>query len=308
MNSGHEIGLLIDRMTLPYSQVNDFLKLPIPFSCVGTDMVSGESVVLKSGSLSHSLRATMSIPGVFSPVEINGRILSDGGLVNNIPTNIVKDMGADIILVVNIETQLGDRQSLDNLLGVLAQTINIASADNSKRSLRQADLIIAPDLEKFTTSDFAESKKIIELGYVGAEQKAGLLQSLALNDADWAEHLKLRQSRRLSEEPATPTFVAVDGKNAESSQTIKEKLNGKYVGEPFDSEKQNEISKDLSQLVGTGRFNSLNFEITEENRKKGLLIHTNEKQEKNSKPTRLELGFDVNSVETDTLTSIFWQE
>ncbi len=305
LNSGHEVGLLFDQTTLSYAQIKNFNELPIPFQCVGTDMVNGESVVLKDGSLSRALRATMSIPGVFTPVEINGRILSDGGLVNNIPTNILKDMGADIILVVNIETQLGDKQSLDNLLGVLSQTINIASAENSRRSLRQADFIIAPDLQKFTTSDFKESRKIIELGYAGATQKAPLLRSLSLNDSDWNEHLNNRQKRRLPDNPPVPAFVAVDGKNQESIQTITEKLNDKYNNQLLDEVKQNELATELSQLVGTGRFNSLDYGITQKDGKTGLLINTNETQEKPSRPTRLELGFDVNSVETDNVNFNF---
>ncbi|MEK7854978.1 MAG: patatin-like phospholipase family protein, partial [Acidobacteriota bacterium] len=164
LNSGHEIGLLIDRLTLQYATLKDFNEMPIPFRAVGTDMVKGESVTLKSGSLSRSLRATMSVPGVFAPVEVDGKILSDGGLVNNIPTDVVKAMGADIVLVVNIETQLGGREALESLPGILAQTINIATVDNSRRSLRQADLIISPDLGKLGSSDFAKVNELIQLG------------------------------------------------------------------------------------------------------------------------------------------------
>ena len=160
-NSGHEIGLLFDRATLRYARVRDFDDLPIPFRTVATNMVNGESEELGSGSLSRSLRATMAIPGVFAPVEIDGKILSDGGLVNNIPTNVVKAMGADILLVVNIETQLGGRESLESLIGLLAQTINIASAENSRRSLREADIIIAPDLADHTSTSFGESAALI---------------------------------------------------------------------------------------------------------------------------------------------------
>ena len=154
-------------------------------------MVNGNSVVLKGGSLSRSLRATMSIPGVFSPVEVDGKIFADGGLVNNIPTDVVKAMGADIIIVVNIETQLGSRESLKSLPDFLAQTINIATLDNSRRSLRQADFIIAPDLGNYTLADFTASKKIIELGYQGAQQKIALLKNLSLGETEWQ-----RTSRR----------------------------------------------------------------------------------------------------------------
>ena len=301
LNSGHEIGLVIDRVTLPYAKVRDFDELPIPFRAVGTDMVRGTSVTLGSGSLSQSLRATMSIPAVFSPVEIDGKILSDGGLVNNIPTDVVKAMGADILIVVNIETQLGSRESLESLPGVLTQIINIASAENSRRSLRQADFIIAPELGNYTITDFTQSRQIIELGQKGAEEKIELIKNLALNDADWQAHLANRQRRELPETPPVPTFVAVDGKDENATKTIQEKLGDKYDNQPLDKAKQAELAKDLTDLTGTGRFSSLDYDLTTRQGKTGLLIRTSQIGESPSKPTKLELGFDVNSVEADNV-------
>lgn len=305
LNSGHEIGLLFDRITLRYTQVRDFNDLPIPFRCVGTDMVNGESVVLQSGSLSRALRATMSVPGVFAPVEIDGRILSDGGLVNNIPTNVVKDMGADILLVVNIETHLGDRESLESLLGVLAQTINIATAENSRRSLRQADLIIAPELKNYSAADFGESEEIIKLGYSGAEAKAAILKGLSLNETDWQAHLAARQQRMRPDTAPVPAFIAVDEKSKEAIRTIEEKLGDKYTGQPLDKAKQDQLATDLSELKGTGRFDSLDYDLIERQGQTGLLIRTNTVNEKPAKPTRLEIGFDVNSVESDNVNFNF---
>ena len=142
LNPGHEIGLVLDRLMLPYGDNTDFDTLPIPFRCVATDLVNADTVVLKSGSLAQSLRATMAIPAVFAPVELDGKILADGGILNNIPTDVAKDMGADIILVVNIETQLGDRSSLQDLVGILGQTFYVATVENSRRSLRQADILL----------------------------------------------------------------------------------------------------------------------------------------------------------------------
>lgn len=301
LNPGHEIGLLFDRETLTYSTVRDFDNLPIPFRAVGTDMVKGESVTLKGGSLSRVLRATMSIPGIFAPVEIDGKILSDGGLVNNIPTDVVKAMGADILIVVNIETQLADRASLDSLLGVLSQTINISSLDNSRRSLRQADFIIAPELGTNTVGSFTNYKEIIALGYQGAEQKINLLKSLSLNDADWQTHLANRQSRKLPETAPVPAFLAIEGRNSDAVETIEEKINGKYTNQPLDDKKQDELAKDLTQLTGTGRFSALGYDITNREGRNGLRINLNRADERIEKPARLELGFDVNSFETDTV-------
>lgn len=300
LNSGHEIGLLIDRLTLPYAEASNFNDLAIPFRAVGTDMVKGESVTLDHGSLSRSLRATMSVPGVFAPVEVNGRILSDGGLVNNIPTDVVKAMGADIILVVNIETQLGDRKSLESLPGVLAQTISVATIDNSRRSMRQADIIISPDLDKHSATDFGAAKDIITLGYNGAKQKESLLKPLSLNDEDWKAHLAARHARMRPEIPPTPEMVAVDIKNPSSVERIENKLQDKFDDKPLDNSQLDLLDKDLSQLVGTSRFESLDYRITNEKGRTELVIGSTDPTAGRPKPTRLEIGFDVNSIDGDT--------
>jgi NTE family protein len=104
LNSGQAVRFIIDRYVLPYSSEDDFDKLPIPFRCVATDLISGKSIVLGHGSLSDALRATMSIPGVFSPVKSNNRIYADGGLLNNLPTDVARQMGADIVIGVHLTT------------------------------------------------------------------------------------------------------------------------------------------------------------------------------------------------------------
>jgi NTE family protein len=300
-NSGHEIGLLFDRVTLPYAGVTDFSQLPIPFRTVGTNMSDGTSEELKSGSLSRSLRATMSIPGVFAPIEIDGKILADGGLVNNIPTNVVKSMGAAILIVVNIETQPASRESLESLIGVLAQTINISTAENSRRSLREADLIIAPDLKDFGSTDFTDSEEIIQLGYEGAKQKEALLRGLALSEAGWQDHLTRRKLRDRPIVDPIPTFLAVESSDRNIVRTIEAKLGEDYLGNPLDDAKRKELEAALSELTGTGRFDAINYEIFERDGRMGLRIRTNETNGKPSDPTRLDIGFDVNSVESDNV-------
>ena len=297
LNPGHEIGLVIDNLMLPYSTINDFDNLPIPFRCVATDMVNAETVVLKNGSLQQSLRATMAIPAVFAPVEINGKILADGGILNNIPTDIAKDMGADIILVVNIETQIGDRSSLDNLIGILGQTIIVASIENSRRSLRQADFIIAPDLKNYTTADFDSGKEIIELGYIGAKQKEALLKSLSLNETEWQAHLAERRKRLLPDVPPITDFLAVEGaETSKEREIVREKLSGKYANKQLN---KSEIENDLTELTGTRRFDSLGYELTKENDEDGLLIRVYDTKERTERKNVLELGVEVNNTESD---------
>ncbi|MEP7272943.1 MAG: patatin-like phospholipase family protein, partial [Acidobacteriota bacterium] len=113
LGSAHYIGLLIDRMTLPYSTLGSFDELPIPFRCMATDFLKAESVELRDGALGSALRATMAIPGVFPPVEREGRILVDGGLLNNIPTNVMRaELKPDVVIAVDNGTQLGDARTI----------------------------------------------------------------------------------------------------------------------------------------------------------------------------------------------------
>ncbi len=297
LNPGHEIGLVIDDLMLPYSTVEDFSNLPIPFRCVATDMVNAETVVLKNGSLQQSLRATMAIPAVFAPVEINGKILADGGVLNNIPTDVAKNMGADIILVVNIETQIGDRSALEDLLGVLGQTLVVATIENSRRSLQQANIIIAPDLQNYTTGSFDSGKEIVKLGYDGAKQNEAILRGLSLDEAAWQAHLADRRKRIRPDRKPVTEFLAVEGaETPKEREILREQLSEKYVGREINKD---EIEKDLTQLTGTRRFDSLGYEIKEENGQDGLLIRNYDTKTRSERKTVFEAGIEVNNTDSD---------
>ncbi len=298
LNPGHEIGLALDRLMLSYGDNTNFDDLPIPFRAVATDLVNAETVVLKDGSLADALRATMAIPGVFAPVELNGKILADGGILNNIPTDIAKQMGADIIIVVNIETQLGDRNALQNLVGILGQTFYVATIENSRRSLRQADFIIAPDLENYTTFDFTAGKQIIDLGYAGAQTKVALLKSLALGDADWQQHLAARRAKVRSDIEIIPEFLAIEGTNdpGAKSRIERELGGGKYEDKPLDAAA---LENDLTELTGTERFDNLGYGLTRRGAVTGLSIRVYDPVERIRRTTVLEVGVDVNNSETD---------
>src|SRR5690349_12049926 len=125
LNAGHQIGLLIDRETLPYFGLRSFDDLPVPFRCVATDLVSTKQFVFKDGSLAEALRATMSIPGAFSPVDDGQHVYVDGGLVNNLPTDVVRQMGADIVIAVHLETQPAEASDIQSLVSVLEQSVRV---------------------------------------------------------------------------------------------------------------------------------------------------------------------------------------
>ncbi len=298
LNPGHEIGLALDRLMFSYGEKTDFDDLPIPFRVVATDLVNAETVVLKDGSLAQALRATMAIPGVFAPVELNGKILADGGILNNIPTDVAKQMGADIIIVVNIETQLGDRTALQDLVGILGQTFYVATIENSRRSLRQADFIIAPDLANYTTFDFTKGKKIVELGYQGAQPKISLLKNLALDEAEWNRHLAERRAKARPDVEIAPEFLAIEGAASEGAKSkIERELGGRYEDKPLDAPA---LEKDLTRLTGTERFDNIGYGKTvRADGETGLLVRVYDPVERTGRTTVLQVGADVNNSETD---------
>jgi NTE family protein len=275
LNSGHKVDLILERLTLPYSKIESFDELVVPFRAVATDMIKGEAVILKDGSLSTALRATMAFPGVFTPVEREGKILADGGLVNNIPTDIAKKMGADIIIAVDIGTPLStDPKALESIGGVLSQSIGIALIGNDRRNLALADIIIAPDLGKYTLFDFQGANELYKLGYKGADAKSLILKNLALDDAAWAEYTAQRNARRKTEIPV-PQSLALTGDELKpiQAETLEKKLE-KNIGKQIEPA---QLEKDLNEIRGEGRLESLGYGIGKINGRDALLIRVGEK-------------------------------
>jgi NTE family protein len=195
INPGAPLALLLSRETLSYSDVDNFDDLPIPFRCVATDLISGEAVALREGFLPKALRATIAIPAIFTPVEWNGRILVDGGLVNNLPTDVVKDMGADIVIGVTLQVSPPTTQ-LKTIPEILRQSVNVSVLQNERRNLSLADIPIVVSLGNRGSSDFSHTQELIEIGYKVAEQYAEVLQPLSLSLTEWDDYLRDMNARR----------------------------------------------------------------------------------------------------------------
>ena len=133
LNAGQQISLLIDRETLAYSSVQSFDDLPIPFRCVATDLVSGKQAVFKDGPLSTAMRATMAIPGLFSPIREGEHVYVDGGLVGNLPTDVVRAMGADVVIGVHLQTSPAEADKIQSLFAILGRSIDVVVAGNEIR-------------------------------------------------------------------------------------------------------------------------------------------------------------------------------
>lgn len=195
LNPGEALSLLLSRTTLAYSNLNSFDELPTPFRCVATDLISGEAVVLKKGSLAQAMRATMSIPAIFTPVKMDGMVLVDGGILQNIPVEVVRGMGSQKVIAVALETPAAKQEQLKSLSDVLRQTVSVAIAQNERRSLASADLVISVDTKRFSGTEYLRWKDIIQAGYLAAQAKAAELEKFELSDIEWQQYLTAKRAR-----------------------------------------------------------------------------------------------------------------
>jgi NTE family protein len=210
------MDLLLSREVLAYSAVEDFSQLPTPFRCVATQLQTGEAMVLQRGNLARAMRATMSVPGIFTPVEWEGRVLVDGGLVDNLPTDVAREMGADIVIGVHFSVPVPPKKQLQSLTNVLTQAVSVAVSVTERENLRNADLILAPSLVGISGIDYSHARELAERGYQAAAQKQRFLATLALNDADWAAYVAERKRRM---KPAAPREAQVVAQSADPALT-----------------------------------------------------------------------------------------
>ena len=289
LNAGHQIGLLIDRETLPYFGLPSFDALPVPFRSVATDLVSAKQFVFKDGSLAEALRATMSIPGAFTPVHDGQRVYVDGGLVNNLPTDVVRQMGADIVIAVHLETQPMNANDIQSLLTVLEQSVRAVISESEVRGLANADAVVSVPLGHFLMRDFTKNGPIMQAGYEAAKGKSKLLAAFALNDSEWSEYLRERDSRKQTS-TAVPQFIDVQGTSAPAQEDIRRYLKN-FLGKPLNA---GCLDPALTRLTGSGRYDTLGYRIVERGDKQGLLILV---KEKDFAPPTLQPGFEVDGSE-----------
>jgi NTE family protein len=289
LNAGHQIGLLIDRESAPYFGLRSFDDLPVPFRSVATDLVSGKEFVFKDGSLAQALRATMSIPGAFTPVHEGERVYVDGGLVNNLPTDVVRQMGADIVIAVHLETQPLAAKNIQSLLSVLEQSVRAVISENEVRGLAHADAVVTVGLGNFLMRDFTKHDPIMEKGYEAAKSKTKLLEAFALDEQAWQEYVSERQRRKQIATPA-PQFIEVQGTSAAAQADVRRYLKG-FLGKPVEADK---LDPALTRLTGAGRYETLGYRIVEREGKPGLLILV---KEKDFAPPTLQPAFEVDGSE-----------
>ena len=210
LNSGEDVELLLGRIAAPYFDIQDFDDLPTPFRTVAVDLLSAQPVVMRSGSLADAMRATMSLPLIFPPIEVNGQVLIDGGTMDNVPADVVKAMGANRVIAVNVG-DLSDREGVSyTMLGVAGNTLDAMMRASTRRAITSADVVINVPLEQYGSLDWRRAAALIDEGYRAAEAMRDQLLPLAVSEAEFEAWRRGRQARRLKELPP-PAFIEAEG-------------------------------------------------------------------------------------------------
>ena len=287
--SSRGLDALLRRYTLPVRGVREFDRLPIPFRAVATDLESGAAVVLTHGDLAQALRSSMSVPGVFPPTEVEGRILGDGGLVNNVPIDVARAMGVDVVIVVNIGTPLSGREALVSAVGVTTQMINILTEQNVQRSLATLgarDVLVVPPLGTLGAADFEKAAEAIALGERGTAAVLERLRSLGGTPAAYA----LWRAERPAPRPpaATIDFVSFEG----TTQTNPARFAGQLESQPgrrFDAAR---AERDARTLAASGDYLRADYRLVSHDNGDGLVFDL---EDKPWGPNYLRLGLDLST-------------
>jgi NTE family protein len=275
LNPGQQITLLLDRIAMPYAGVTSFNDLPTPFRCVATDLRTAGFVVLGDGSLAEAMRATMAIPGVFTPVSIKDHLLVDGGVLNNVPANVVRALGADIVIAVDVGGSSDEEEErLESLFSLLGKTIDTWMAAETRRAIASADIVIRPQLKGLGGSSWRSVDELAERGREAAERERSALTAHAIAEARHAQTLAERQARRRAA-VIVPEFIDVEPPDLSPRQAAR-------IRAIFEPSLRQPLDEDLLRdqvltAAGSDRFEWISFAPVERDGKAGLAVRTKPK-------------------------------
>src|SRR5277367_6713825 len=189
---GQKLQETLRQLTLPFSNTTNFDLLPTPFRAVATDLETGNAVLMDKGDLAIAMRASMSAPGVFAPVEVDGRLLVDGGLAENLPINVARAMHADVLIVSDVSFPLQGRSALDSALSISNQMLAILvrkDSDRQRATLGPQDILIEPNLGSATATDFTVPANVIAGGENAARDAVSKLSAYSVGEAAYRDYL-----------------------------------------------------------------------------------------------------------------------
>ena len=269
LNNGEQVELLLGRIAAPYFGLESFDDLPTPFRTVTVDVVSAQPVIMRRGSLADAMRASMSLPLIFPPIELDGRVLIDGGIMNNVPADIVRAMGADRVVAINVGDLANPEEVNATMFGMAGAALDAMMRASTRRALDAADIVIDVPLREYGSLDWRRSADLIEEGYRAAEARRDQLLPLALNEIEFEAWRRARQARRRTELPV-PVFIEADGFGERDARRLHALL-ARHAGVPVDIEA---IEKDIAVVGGLDRYETVTWRLVHDAaRGYGLRVH-----------------------------------
>ncbi|KUJ61567.1 patatin [Flavobacteriaceae bacterium CRH] len=241
---------LLSSLTRNVRHIRDFNKLPTPFLCIGTNIETGEEVLLNKGNLVQAMMASAAFPSLFTPVEIDGKLLVDGGVVNNYPIKEVRDLGADIIIGVDVQDDLMKRKNLKNATRILVQITNLQSIDKMKNKIKNTDVYIKPDIRDYGVISFDKGEEIIRKGEEAAFAVYEKIKTLT-NDSTFYKKPKLKISndtihiRKINSDPL--------------DNYTREYIRGKLRFKPGSTITYNDLKAGINNLDATQNFSAISY-------------------------------------------------
>jgi NTE family protein len=287
---GQKIDLELARFVLPVATVDDFDDLMIPFRAVASDIATGEAVAIGSGNLGMAIRASMSIPAAFAPATLEGRLLVDGGVSNNLPIDVVRDMGADIVIAVDISTPLLAQEEIDSVLVITQQLTGLLTRRNVEEqiaTLSDKDIFIVPDLGDVATKDFKEFAKAIPPGRAATMAQIEDIRRLSLPDADYRAY-RASLIRPGTQMPVIDR-IRLENNSRLSDDYIMSRVVDTQSGKPLDTAA---LESDLGKIYGLELFQNVRYGISEDGDETVLDIRVDERS---WGPGYLQFGAEYNS-------------
>ncbi|MEE9912312.1 MAG: patatin-like phospholipase family protein [Deltaproteobacteria bacterium] len=271
---GQNLNLMLKTMLFHTEGIDDFNKLNIPFRAMATDIETGDAVILDKGDLVKAIRASMSIPALFAPVEINGKLLVDGGIANNLPVDIARQMGADVLIVVDISTSLSRRKQLTSSVEITSQLTSILVQRNTAdqiRTLYLTDILIRPDMGDLGSGDFFRAAEAVAAGRKKAEEMKPRLAHLAVSGETFLAYLQTQRNKD-HDMPDIET-VEVDNRTSLPTGLIAAHIDMK----PGAKLNLSELKKNIDRIYGIDTFERVDFFLKKKDKSSAIVIEPLEK-------------------------------
>jgi NTE family protein len=272
---GQQIELALDRLAYPGFLIEDYDQLRIPYRAIATNVENGEPFIIKNGNIARAMRASMSIPGALPPITIDDTLLVDGGIANNIPIDVARNMGAEIIIVVDVSAPLSAKEDIKSGIDVTGQLTTIMTrriGDIELKTLKGNDVLITPGEKDISSSDFEKYEKLIKAGVRAATEKLSSIKQLSISYEDYSAYQSSLPN--IANKQPVIDFIKINNKTGLRDEVMRVRIHQK-LGEPLDIP---QLEQDISYLYGLDYSGSVVYSIEKLDDQTGLIIYVRDRK------------------------------